>query len=152
MEFLVLDTFEKLRPKMKMIPNYAEAAEKINSMIDQPLVEPEVEHSGDDDKCDEESSKEEDHEEEENEDQSVIVHQNHVNVSEDHDFDKEFSKLVSESLDQRRVEKKITPFDTPIPYKMKSSCVESKESEVSFTLLTKRGNKPQVFSLANNIV
>lgn len=132
---------------MKMLGNYAEAAEKINTMIDQSKVEPEENVSGGEDE-DDESSDEPDSEDEavEEEEEDVVV-QHDLKASEDHDFDKEFSKLVSESLDQRKIEKKISAFDTPIPFKMKRSAVESSESHVSFTLLTKRGNKPQVFSI-----
>lgn len=134
---------------MKLLGNYAEAAEKINSMIDQSLVEPELEYVSGGDEEDDESSVDQDFEDEIYDEDDVIVHHD-LKISEDHDFDKEFSKLVAESLDQRKVEKKISAFDTPIPFKMKRTNVESNESQVSFTLLTKRGNKPQVFFIWSN--
>lgn len=140
----MLDTFEKLRPKMKMLQNYAEAAEQINTMIDQSQLDPEVEDGRG---CeDDESSADEEIEEDLMEEEEEEVADHDSKVFEDHDFDKEFSKLVTESLDHRKVEKKVAAFDTPIPFKMKRSTVESNESQVSFTLLTKRGNKPQVFN------
>lgn len=133
---------------MKMLENYAQAAEKINTMIDQSQLEPELENTSSDEE--EDSSSDGDLEDDglEEEDDDEQVHDS--KIFEDHDFDKEFSKLVSESLDQRKVEKKVTAFDTPIPFKMKRSTVQSNESQVSFTLLTKRGNKPQVFYLLIN--
>ncbi len=136
---------------MKMLQSYAEAAEQINAMIDQSQLDPEVEEvRGCDD--DDESSVDEEIDDELMEDDDVEVADPDAKVFEDHDFDKEFSKLVSESLDHRKVEKKVSAFDTPIPFKMKRSTVESNESQVSFTLLTKRGNKPQVFIEFTNAI
>jgi regulator of nonsense transcripts 2 len=146
-DFLVLDTFDKLRPKMKMLENYAEAAEQINTMIDQSQLEPEMERGCDDENessADESSADEEIHDEIDDDDEEVDY------AKDDHDFDKEFSKLVAESMDHRKVEKKVSAFDTPIPFKMKRSLVESNEAKVSFTLITKRGNKPQVCHMTAN--
>ena len=132
---------------MKMLENYAEAAEQINTMIDQSQLEPEMERGCDDENessADESSADEEIHDEIDDDDEEVDY------AKDDHDFDKEFSKLVAESMDHRKVEKKVSAFDTPIPFKMKRSLVESNEAKVSFTLITKRGNKPQVCHMTAN--
>lgn len=132
---------------MKMLENYAEAAEQINTMIDQSQLEPEMERGCDDENessADESSADEEIQDEIDDDDEEVDY------AKDDHDFDKEFSKLVAESMDHRKVEKKVSAFDTPIPFKMKRSLVESNEAKVSFTLITKRGNKPQVCNMTAN--
>jgi regulator of nonsense transcripts 2 len=59
------------------------------------------------------------------------------------DFEREFSRLMHESLDSRRNARKVMPFDASVPSRIKANDPVS-EGQVAFTLLTKRGNKQQV--------
>ena len=131
---------------MKMFSSYGDAAEKINSMIDKSAFEQELEELP----SDEDATKDEVILEETFDDSEVVVvPHNDLQIFEDHDFDKEFSKLTADSLDHRKIEKKIIPFDSPVPSKLKRSTIESNASEVSFTLLTKRGHKQHVCFFIN---
>ncbi|CAG8501990.1 5188_t:CDS:10 [Ambispora leptoticha] len=85
-----------------------------------------------------------DHEEEE-----VIVHTNRqdkVSTSEDEDFEREFSKMMTESLESRKYERKPAMLDVAIPMHLKGTERSSEfvDGNVSFTLLTKKGNKQQM--------
>lgn len=74
----------------------------------------------------------------------------------DADFDRELAKMMAESIDSRKLERK-TLFDVPLPLRRKdrdsvhsdpndnatASVVES-PSSIKFSLLSKRGNKQQV--------
>lgn len=68
------------------------------------------------------------------------------------DFDKEFEKIMAESLESRRFERKAM-FDVPLPMKRpgrESSTTDNPEgsqappSTMAFSLMTKRGNRQQV--------
>ncbi|CAG8586523.1 8837_t:CDS:10 [Ambispora gerdemannii] len=85
-----------------------------------------------------------DHEEEE-----VIVHTNRqdkVSTSEDEDFEREFSKMMTESLESRKYERKPAMLDVAIPMHLKGTerSSEFEDGNVSFTLLTKKGNKQHI--------
>jgi regulator of nonsense transcripts 2 len=71
------------------------------------------------------------------------------------DFDREFEKMMAESLDSRRFERK-TQFDVPLPIrKVQRVPVEQTDDEpvaertepvantMAFSLMTKRGNRQQ---------
>ena len=73
------------------------------------------------------------------------------------DFDKEFAKMMSESLDSRKFERKPM-FDVPLPMrrapKEVSAAAEDSPNEgtatppntMTFSLMTKKGNRQQVRS------
>ncbi|KAI9193580.1 armadillo-type protein [Polychytrium aggregatum] len=104
-------------------------------------------------------------------DDEVIVHmaEEEYDEEEDLEFEREFNKIMQESLDSRKNERRAPAFDAPIPVKLKkpspgiqTSSVyrgvdydrdgsldedeaggESGSGQVVFTLLTKKGNKQQ---------
>jgi regulator of nonsense transcripts 2 len=69
-------------------------------------------------------------------------------------FDREFQKLMTESLESRKFERKTGLLDVPIPMHLLSSGgiqdrhkpedVTEEVGRVAFTLLTKKGNKQMV--------
>lgn len=82
----------------------------------------------------------------------------------DADFDRELAKLMSDSMDSRKFERKAL-FDVPLPMRRTQRDVVPFEepteapvappSVVKFSLLTKRGNRQQVvllFLLENNLL
>jgi regulator of nonsense transcripts 2 len=91
----------------------------------------------------------------EEEDQAEFVRQTDERDPEiDADFDRELAKLMSESMDSRKLERK-TRLDVPLPMRRTQRDVIAPETQsdtpnggpglVKFSLLTKRGNKQQVF-------
>lgn len=101
------------------------------------------------------AEEEEDAVEEEDIDEDGEEFDNVVNDANDEDeaeFEREYSRLMNESLDSRRNERKVTPFDISVPTRTKN--IESSNivpnGQVAFTVLTKRGNKQQVFCWINN--
>lgn len=101
-----------------------------------------------------------------NEDEEVVVlhHvKDHPTLEEEEDFEKELGKLVVESIESRKYEKKAISLDVPIPLNLRAvrQAFHSKESEeseeemknnekgtsaakVEFVVLTKRGGKQQI--------
>eukprot|EP00842_Homolaphlyctis_polyrhiza_P002048 jgi/Hompol1/2844/HPOL_003035-RA len=84
-------------------------------------------------------------------------------IEEDLDFEREFSMMMQESLDSRKNERKIASFDAPIPIRSKTATNAASgagnsashsgeepddDSQVAFTVLTKRGNKQQIKTMA----
>lgn len=108
------------------------------------------------------------------EDQDVVVLKNkkeQLSREEEEEFEREFSKMMSDSIDSRKFEKKAAMLDVPIPMNLRGSQGESNCTRVSpatnytyfqdrrtiaqgtnkpetgkmaFTLLTKKGNRQQV--------
>ena len=67
------------------------------------------------------------------------------------DFEREFSRMMQDSIESRRNERKPVAFDVAVPGRVKfsnSGAVEDVDGRdsVMFTLLTKKGNKQQVKS------
>ena len=63
------------------------------------------------------------------------------------DFDREFAKMMADTTDARRGDSRRAPppvFDTAIPHVKKREEREAAEGRMSFTLLSKRGNRQQV--------
>ena len=94
------------------------------------------------------------------EEESIVVtrHKEEVDPEDEADFEREYAKMMAESLDSRKHERKST-FDIPLPMRRKerepTSANESWADEtaspstaptgtVAFSLLTKRGNRQQV--------
>ena len=60
-------------------------------------------------------------------------------------FDREFAKMLADTTDARRAERKAPPiFDTAVPLIRKKVTEENEQGKMAFTLLSKRGNKQQV--------
>jgi regulator of nonsense transcripts 2 len=92
------------------------------------------------------------------EEENIVVtrQEEEVDPEEQADFDREFAKMMADSLDSRKHERKPT-FDVPLPMRRKDlpsgNDVIADESAngnatppgtMAFSLLTKRGNRPQV--------
>ncbi|TPX58145.1 hypothetical protein SpCBS45565_g08073 [Spizellomyces sp. 'palustris'] len=184
-EFMISDTFEQLRPNLKLVQSYEEAVAEVNYLAAEQMQAeqngiggdvPGGEDSEEDDDEDEdddyeavrrnnatgeddddhvEDKEDEDDDEEEGEmyEDTVVVHVQHeLDEEADDDFEQQFSRMMQESMDTRRNDRKST-FDAPVPVRMKpSNATESQEEagngQVAFTLLTKKGNKQQVKTMA----
>lgn len=116
----------------------------------------------DDDEDDEESSSDE-----EDDNDVVLIRDEHVDDEEDEaardDFDREFARMLADTTDARRGERKIAPiFDTAVPLVKKRPVVASTGAQahitpdvgtepsthgMAFTLLSKKGNKQQLRNL-----
>ena len=94
----------------------------------------------------------------ESEDEQIIVtrQEEERDPEAEADFDREFEKMMAESMDSRRFERKAI-FDIPLPMKRPAretapteSSFESTTAEpvaprtMAFSLMTKKGNKQQV--------
>jgi hypothetical protein len=105
-------------------------------------------------------------EQQSDESEKFVVHMQEQIVNEQAiaDFDSEFNKLIQESLEGRKNEKRLAAFDVAIPT-MKgrggtasvtstanSSSSNVDEKEVVFNLLTKKGNKQQVRLFLNYVL
>jgi len=98
------------------------------------------------------------------EDESIVVtrQEEEVNPEDEADFEREYAKMMAESLESRKHERKST-FDVPLPMRRKdrdvSTTNESWADEtaspnaaptgtMAFSLLTKRGNRQQARTVA----
>lgn len=88
--------------------------------------------------------------EEDDQDDIVLIREpKHEEVDTDAqaEFDREFAKMLADTTDARRGERKNAPpiFDTAVPHiKRKAEDPNGDFGKMAFTLLTKRGNKSQV--------
>ncbi|ODQ55597.1 ARM repeat-containing protein [Saitoella complicata NRRL Y-17804] len=112
--------------------------------------EAEVESDDDEDSEDEEES------DEEEEVDVVVRRQREVDPEEEAEFEREFAKMMSESLETRKFERKQV-FDVPLPVKRhvpqhaataEPASTPAAPNGLAFTFLTKRGNKQQLRPLA----
>lgn len=181
-DFTISETFELLRPNLKLAQDYQEAVIRVNEIAMEQMQAAQNgngsgglggDDSEDDDDDDDEDGgagprgqnrgadmDEEDPEGREvlapeeddqvdRDDEVVVVHMQHdVDEEADDDFEREFSRMMQESMESRRNDRKST-FDAPVPVRTKTiggseSQEETAEGQVAFTLLTKKGNKQQV--------
>ncbi|KAI8639204.1 armadillo-type protein [Parasitella parasitica] len=89
------------------------------------------------------------------EDQDVVVLKNkreQLSREEEEEFEREFSKMMSDSIDSRKFEKKGAMLDVPIPMNLRGSqdrrtlaqgASKPETGKMAFTLLTKKGNRQQ---------
>ncbi|WVQ63661.1 uncharacterized protein L199_001814 [Kwoniella botswanensis] len=167
-DFMLTDTLDTLRPKMPHLRTFTEAAAKVDELLALGIGE-------DDESDDEEGSDEGDrggHEdpidsneaevipppseenEEEEEDNVVLIRnkekEQHSEMDEQaqSEFDREFAKLLADTTDARRDQRKNAPpvFDTAVPLIRKKD-VGEQEGKMQFTLLSKKGNRQQIRSL-----
>lgn len=90
-------------------------------------------------------------EQEDEEDVVIIRDHDHkkdeIDEEADADFDREFAKMMADTTDARRGDSRRAPppvFDTAIPHLKKREEREAGEGKMNFTLLSKKGNRPQV--------
>jgi regulator of nonsense transcripts 2 len=179
-EFMVMDTLELLRPNLHMIATYEDANEVVDQMLleqlkavqggDAKLQEDGFEDSGPDSSSsdegedeelleDKEEAADEDEDEpmkqelgDEDEDVVMLKKKDELAQEEDEEFEKEFSKMMSESVESRKFEKKSAMLDVPIPMHLRggqdrrttATNPDPTNGKMSFTLLTKKGNRQQV--------
>lgn len=70
-----------------------------------------------------------------------------VDEEADADFDREFAKMMADTTDARRGDSRRAPppvFDTAIPHIKNREARETAEGKMHFSLLSKKGNRPQV--------
>ncbi|CAG8543409.1 15191_t:CDS:10, partial [Acaulospora morrowiae] len=150
-EFMIADLFETLRPDMILYKTYEDAAEEVDQklMLNQKVLH----NAGGGAKREEEGSDDEQVDSEEidegNEEDEIVVHTNRpdkVNSVDDDEFEREFSKMMTESMESRKYERKPAMLDVAIPMHLKGvdRATDHLEGSVSFTLLTKKGNKQQM--------
>ena len=92
------------------------------------------------------------------EDEAIVVtrQEEEVDPEDEADFEREYAKMMAESLESRKHERKAT-FDVPLPMRRKEAAASSDSwvdesaspntapsGTMAFSLLTKRGNRQQV--------
>ncbi|CAG8467472.1 12964_t:CDS:10 [Funneliformis caledonium] len=82
-------------------------------------------------------------------DDELVVHTNRqekISTEDDEEFEREFSKMMTESMESRKYERKPAMLDVAIPMNLKGGDKASDflDGSVAFTLLTKKGNKQQM--------
>jgi regulator of nonsense transcripts 2 len=91
------------------------------------------------------------------EEEAIVVtrEEEEVDPEDEADFEREYAKMMAESLDSRKHERKST-FDVPLPIRRKDANTTSELPDetvtssaipagtMAFSLLTKRGNRQQV--------
>lgn len=179
-EFMIQDTFEMLRPSMKVIKDYEEAVDALrllhaqrgdhtvsaSSVVSEQLDSEGDEERGidsDEDEDDEDEDEDldsvsesedslsdadsdlEEHAEERTEEGRLRKPIATIKTEEDEQFEAEFSKLMLDTMDSRR-SARPTALDFAIPFIRKTeqnADAEPVAGNIAFTLLTKRGSKPQ---------
>ncbi|QPC76430.1 hypothetical protein HYE68_007182 [Fusarium pseudograminearum] len=177
-EFLVHDTFSLTRPQWKIASGLEEAIKAFQLAVAQDqksagvdkgvdvddatsdaLSDDDNDEDGDDN--DDSASEEEEAEDMEEDsdsdsafDEEAIVvtrQEEEVDPEDEADFEREYAKMMAESLESRKFERKQL-FDVPLPVRSKTreaTSTEGGEGEsppshtMAFSLLTKRGNRQQ---------
>ncbi|CAI2187929.1 7012_t:CDS:10, partial [Funneliformis geosporum] len=149
-EFMIADLFEMLRPNMTIHKAYEEAAEVVDKMLIENQKALQGASKSQDDGMEERSEEAETDEinELEGEDE-LVVHTNRqekISTEDDEEFEREFSKMMTESMESRKYERKPAMLDVAIPMNLKGGDKASDflDGSVAFTLLTKKGNKQQM--------
>lgn len=106
-----------------------------------------------DDDEDVESDEDDDHDgshvDSDSEDEAIVVtrEEEEVNPEDEAEFEREYAKMMAESLDSRKFDRKPL-FDVPLPMRTKNQVgegpVTNAPGTMAFSLLTKRGNRQQV--------
>ncbi|KAI1028966.1 hypothetical protein LB503_002323 [Fusarium chuoi] len=180
-EFLVQDTFALTRPQWKLATSLDEAVKVFQLAVAQDQKSAGVDKgidvddatsdaSSDDDNVDndedgddnEDSASEEEEAEDVEEDsddestfdeEAIVVtrQEEEVDPEDEADFEREYAKMMAESLESRKFERKQL-FDVPLPVRSKNreaTSTEGGEGEsppghtMAFSLLTKKGNRQQ---------
>ncbi|KAI6382007.1 hypothetical protein MCOR25_000887 [Pyricularia grisea] len=99
-----------------------------------------------------ESDEDEDHDgshvDSDSEDEAIVVtrEEEEVNPEDEAEFEREYAKMMAESLDSRKFDRKPL-FDVPLPMRTKNQAAEGHVANapgtMAFSLLTKRGNRQQ---------
>ncbi|MCJ1474487.1 hypothetical protein MMC13_003145 [Lambiella insularis] len=183
-DFLIQDTYALTRPQWKLVANVDEAGSAFSEAVAQNYKTQEAERTADPEEADDDASSdggEEDearvpemedaHSSSEEVDQDVppseikndsdfeeeIVvtrHEAERDLEAEADFDRELAKMMSESIDSRKSDRKQM-FDVPLPMRRAqrdtTSAADDSPNEgtstppntMAFSLMTKKGNRPQ---------
>ncbi|WRT69288.1 uncharacterized protein IL334_006272 [Kwoniella shivajii] len=173
-EFMLTDTLDALRPKMPHLKTFQEAAAKVDELL--ALGTGEDNDSGSEDGSEEgdralpedmvESNEAEtlpipgegvEGQDDDEEDEDVVLirsseQEKHSEIDDEaqSDFDREFAKLLADTTDARRDQRKAAPpvFDTAVPLiRKRQDDPQGQEGKMHFTLLSKKGNRQQIRSL-----
>lgn len=148
-DFMITDTLELLRPQLNIVSSYEEANEAVDRMLLEQLqsvkgADGKLQEDGFEESEASESSSDEDEdvvikddldEEEtsdtnekinlndEDEDDVVVLKNKKDELSreDEEDFEREFSKMMSDSIESRKFEKKAAMLDVPIPMNLRGS-------------------------------
>lgn len=149
-DFMITDTLELLRPQLNIVSSYEEANEAVDRMLLEQLksvqgADGKLQEDGFEESEASDSSSDEDDEdntalineedEETNsdnnetsnggeEDDDVVVLKNkkdQLSREDEEDFEREFSKMMSDSVESRKFEKKAAMLDVPIPMNLRGS-------------------------------
>lgn len=152
-EFFVMETLDKIRPGLTLIRSYEESVAQWNYLAKFLLEENEI-VSDDENNAENveeivekeineaEENSELSGEEEDRVEEEPLIHQDLEEEMHDELFEREYNRLMQDSVDSRRVDRKTAVFDAPIPA-FKNNPTNETDS-VTFTVLTKRGNKQQM--------
>jgi regulator of nonsense transcripts 2 len=167
-EYMVTDMVQELRPKLRLFTTFEEAALAVEEMLRHNQEQARMQGPASDvelgseeelvprnDVVASESSAEESElsstsqsEAEDEQDQAVVLLTKVANDDEEESkrFDIDFSRILAESIESRKHDKKAAPLDLAIPMNIRSTTVkiEPQDDSVEFILLTKRGGKHQV--------
>ncbi|KAF9145512.1 hypothetical protein BGX30_008510 [Mortierella sp. GBA39] len=176
-EYMIEDTFTELRPKLRRFQTYEEAYAAVEALHgplggndlnanlqndDSDSEDSEGDDDGDDDQQEDDDDDSEDDEDGldddeevhamrqmDDEEQAVVLTNQHKPVEAvDEDFEREYLKMMTESLESRKFERKHLTLDVAIPVlrsaDRREEPVLSNPDHVAFTLLTKKGNKQQL--------
>ncbi|KAG0277333.1 hypothetical protein BGZ95_006119, partial [Linnemannia exigua] len=174
-EYMIEDTFTELRPKLRRFQSYEEAYAAVEALHgplggsganlqndDSDSEDSEGDDDGDDDQQDDDDDDSEededglDDDEEvhamrqmDDEEQAVVLTNQHKPAEAvDEDFEREYLKMMTESLESRKFERKHLTLDVAIPVlrtaDRREEPVLANPDHVAFTLLTKKGNKQQL--------
>lgn len=185
-EFMIQETISSLRPEVKLAVDLNEASQQFAAAVSQNYQAPEEDKPVEIDSGDELSSEDDDDEDAndqrrdagqsssdeaeaelsgddnesdaDSEEESIVVtrQQEERDPEIEAEFDREFAKMMAESLDSRKFERKPL-FDVPLPMKKNAREMATTEecqpesdiappNTMAFSLLTKRGNRQQVCS------
>jgi regulator of nonsense transcripts 2 len=148
-DFMISDTFEMLRPQLTIIPTYEQANEAVDRMLleqlksiqgtdkvqedgfdesgegsDTSSVEDEDEEANRLDEEDEEGQDEPQNAPAETDEDDVVVlkkKQEQISREDEEDFEREFNKMMTDSIESRKFEKKTAMLDVPIPMNLRGS-------------------------------
>ncbi|KAI1319719.1 hypothetical protein EDD11_003413 [Mortierella claussenii] len=176
-EYMIEDTFMELRPKLRRFSTYEEAFAAVEALHgplgsndqasmmqndDSDSEDSEGDDDGDDDNQEDEDDDSDDEEDgldddeedhpmrqTDDEEQAVVLTNQHKPVEAiDEDFEREYLKMMTESMESRKFERKHLALDVAIPILRSADRREEPKlvnpDHVAFTLLTKKGNKQQL--------
>ncbi|KAG5438446.1 hypothetical protein PCANB_002935 [Pneumocystis canis] len=168
-EFVLQDTMHLIRSNLKLASSLEEAAKGMDEIInkyikpyedttdtesfndeeDEIIDDQEVENQEKEDDLGDNIKNESLHFSED--DEVIVFRREQRNREEEEDFDFEFSKIISESLETRKFDRKGI-FDLPLPIKRQNFQINNEtespdilNNNITFTLLVKRGNRPMTY-------